>query len=82
MAIYLGITVSVVSMLFGIFLVIEKIRYGQEIAGFATLGFGLFFFAGLQLLFIGLIGEYVGKTYIQTKNRPLYTIDFKKENSK
>lgn len=82
LAIYLGITVSLVSMLFGIYLVIEKIRFGQEIAGFATLGFGLFFFAGLQLLFIGLIGEYVGKTYIQTKNRPLYTIDYKKENSK
>lgn len=79
LAIYLGITVSLVSMLFGIFLVIEKIRYGQEIAGFATLGFGLFFFAGVQLLFIGLIGEYVGKTYIQTKNRPLYTIDFIKK---
>lgn len=81
LAIYLGITVSLVSMLFGVFLVIEKIRYGQEIAGFATLGFGLFFFAGVQLLFIGLIGEYVGKTYIQTKNRPLYTIDFIKKLS-
>jgi glycosyltransferase involved in cell wall biosynthesis len=79
LAIYLGIAVSLISMLFGIFLVIEKIRFGQEIAGFATLGFGLFFFAGLQLLFIGLIGEYVGKTFIQTKNRPLYTIDFKIE---
>jgi glycosyltransferase involved in cell wall biosynthesis len=82
LAIYLGITVSLISMLFGISLVIEKIRFGQEIAGFATLGFGLFFFAGLQLLFIGLIGEYVGKTFIQTKNRPLYTIDFKIEQSK
>ena len=79
LAIYFGSVVSFVSILFGLYLVIEKIRFGQEIAGFATLGFGLFFFAGVQILFIGLIGEYVGKTYIQTKNRPLYTIDYIKD---
>jgi dolichol-phosphate mannosyltransferase len=75
MAIYLGFLVSLISMLFGVFLVIEKIIDGQPIPGFATLGFGMFFFAGIQLLFLGLIGEYVGKTFIQSKNRPIYTID-------
>ena len=73
--IYLGILVSFISILFGIWLIVEKIGFGQPIPGFSTLGFGLFFFAGVQLLFLGIIGEYVGKTYIQTKNRPLYTID-------
>lgn len=79
LAIYFGIIISFVSILFGIWLIIEKIRFGQPIPGFATLGFGLFFFAGVQLLFLGLIGEYVGKTYIQAKNRPLYIIDEIKE---
>ena len=79
LAIYLGIIVSLFSILFGLWLVFEKIRLGQPIPGFATLGFGLFFFSGVQLLFLGLIGEYVGKTYIQTKNRPLYTIDIIKD---
>lgn len=79
LSIFLGIIVSFLSILFGIWLIVEKIRFGQPIPGFATLGFGLFFFAGVQLLFLGLIGEYVGKTYIQTKNRPIYTIDVIKE---
>ena len=79
LAIYFGIIVSFLSILFGIYLVVEKIRFGQPIAGFATLGFGLFFFSGVQLLLVGIIGEYVGKIYIQTKNRPLYIVDVKKE---
>jgi polyisoprenyl-phosphate glycosyltransferase len=73
-AIYFGLLVSLFSMIFGIYLVIEKLIKGQPIPGFATLGFGMFFFSGIQLLFLGLIGEYVGKTFIQVKNRPIYTI--------
>lgn len=75
MAIYFGLFVSFISILFGIYLVVEKIISGQPIPGFATLGFGMFFFSGVQLMFLGLIGEYVGKTFIQSKNRPIYTID-------
>jgi len=74
-AIYTGIIISIFSILFGLFLVIEKIVLGQPIPGFATMGFGMFFMGGIQLLFLGLIGEYVGKTYLQAKNRPIYTID-------
>jgi TM2 domain-containing membrane protein YozV len=74
-AIYTGIIISILSMLFGLFLVIEKMALGQPIPGFATMGFGMFFMGGIQLLFLGLIGEYVGKTYLQAKNRPIYTID-------
>jgi polyisoprenyl-phosphate glycosyltransferase len=81
-AIYTGTVVSLVSMLFGTYLVIEKVVSGQPIPGFATLGFGMFFFSGIQLMFLGLIGEYVGKTFIQSKNRPIYTIDMFLDNTK
>jgi len=74
-AIYLGSMFSGLSILFGIFLLIEKILFGQPIEGFATLGFGLFFLGGIQLLFLGVIGEYIGKIFIQSKKRPLYKID-------
>ncbi|NJK98736.1 MAG: glycosyltransferase [Bacteroidales bacterium] len=89
-AIYVGIFTSIMSILFGTYLIVEKIIMGQPIPGFATLGFGLFFFGGIQLLFLGLIGEYVGKIYLQVKNRPVYVVDkqltngelvSKKENS-
>ncbi len=74
-AIYFGLAVSAFSMLFGLYLVIEKLFRGQPIPGFATMGFGMFFLGGIQILFLGIIGEYVGKTFIQSKNRPIYTID-------
>jgi glycosyltransferase involved in cell wall biosynthesis len=80
MAIYAGIIVSIFSILFGLYLLVEKLILGQPIPGFATLGFGMFFLGGIQLLFLGLIGEYVGKTFIQAKKRPLYTIDYQLSN--
>jgi glycosyltransferase involved in cell wall biosynthesis len=80
MAIYAGIIVSIFSILFGLYLLFEKLILGQPIPGFATLGFGMFFLGGIQLLFLGLIGEYVGKTFIQAKKRPLYTIDYQLSN--
>jgi glycosyltransferase involved in cell wall biosynthesis len=78
MAIYFGLCISTLSILFGFYLVIEKLALGQPIPGFATLGAGLFFLGGIQLLFLGIIGEYIGKTFIQAKNRPLYTVEYKK----
>jgi glycosyltransferase involved in cell wall biosynthesis len=80
MAIYAGVIVSILSILFGMYLLFEKLILGQPIPGFATMGFGMFFLGGIQLLFLGLIGEYVGKTFIQAKKRPLYTIDYKLSN--
>jgi|GEM_PF-1895806 len=74
-AIYIGLAISVLSMIFGLYLVFEKLFRGQPIPGFATMGFGMFFLGGIQILFLGIIGEYVGKTFIQTKHRPIYTID-------
>lgn len=74
-AIYVGLTLAMFSMLFGVFMVFEKVVLGQPIPGLPTMGFGLFFLGGIQIFFLGIIGEYVGKTFIQSKNRPLYTID-------
>jgi polyisoprenyl-phosphate glycosyltransferase len=74
-AIYFGLFISAFSMLFGLYMVIEKLALGQPIPGFATMGFGMFFLGGIQILFLGIIGEYVGKTFIQSKQRPIYTID-------
>jgi polyisoprenyl-phosphate glycosyltransferase len=81
-AIYLGLLLSCLSIIYGFFLIMEKITKGQPIPGFATLGFGLFFLGGIQLFFMGIIGEYIGKMYIETKNRPLYSIDYILENKK
>lgn len=55
-------------------LVLEKIFLGQPIAGFATLGAAIFFFSGIQLLALGIVGEYVGRIFNEVKQRPRYLV--------
>ncbi|MGK7394490.1 MAG: glycosyltransferase family 2 protein [Candidatus Cyclobacteriaceae bacterium M3_2C_046] len=74
-AIYLGLTISLISIGFAALMLIEKIFFHQPIPGFATLSVGLFFMGGMQFMFLGVIGEYLGKTFLESKNRPQYLID-------
>ncbi len=78
-SIYFGLVMSIVSFIYGLYILIEKIFLGQPIAGFATLGAALFFLGGIQLLFLGIIGEYIGKTFMESKKRPQYIIDYIKD---
>ena len=75
-SIYTGFFISVFSFVYGLYIVLEKIFLGQPIPGFPTLAAALFFMGGIQLLFLGILGEYVGKTFIESKNRPQYAIDY------
>lgn len=52
----------------------QKLWMGLPLRGYALLATGLYFFGGVQLFFLGIIGEYVGRTYRETQNRPLYLI--------
>lgn len=75
-SIYTGVLISVFSFAYSLFIVFEKIFFGQPIPGFPTLAAALFFMGGIQLLFLGILGEYVGKTFVESKKRPQYTIDY------
>jgi len=75
-SIYAGLFISFCSFAYASFIIFEKIFFSQPIPGFPTLAAALFFMAGLQLLFLGILGEYVGKTFIESKHRPQYTIDY------
>ncbi len=67
-----GIALSALSMLVALtYLVIKLVRWETFELGLAPLLIGTFFFASVQLLFVGLIGEYVGAIYAQVKGRPL-----------
>ena len=61
-----------------IFVVVRKLIYGDPTTGWASLVCILLFTSGIQLLCIGIIGEYISKTYLETKRRPLYIV--KEEN--
>ena len=71
---YLGIVVSLVSFLFAIFLVVRVLLHGIDVPGYASLMVAVTFLGGLQLIGIGVLGEYLGRTYIESKRRPIFLV--------
>jgi dolichol-phosphate mannosyltransferase len=78
-ALILGIIVCVFSLLMLGWILIQKLFWGIPIEGYALLTGGIFLLGGVQLMMMGVIGEYVGRVYQQAQQRPLYIIA---ENSK
>jgi glycosyltransferase involved in cell wall biosynthesis len=71
----LGIVSIVVSLLYLAFTIIKRFFLGGVPAGFTALLFGIILFSGVQLISLGLIGEYVLRIYDEVRKRPLYIID-------
>lgn len=72
MATYVGLLSSFGSVIYIIFLIIKKLAYGIDVPGYATVITLILFLGGLQLFSLGIIGEYMGRTYIEVKERPIY----------
>ncbi len=70
----LGFGVSLLSIVLAVFYAIKKLTVGLNPPGFATLIVAIFFLAGMQLITIGVIGEYVGRIFEEVKRRPLYVV--------
>lgn len=76
LATFSGLVLSVISLLVSIFYVFMKLLYWNEYnLGFASLIVGLFFFAAVQLFFIGIIGEYIGAIYTRVDKKPLVVVE-------
>lgn len=71
---YLGATVSSISFAFALYLIIKTLVLGVEVPGYASLMVVFLFFSGVQLIGIGVLGEYVGRIFIEVKGRPLYVV--------
>lgn len=71
----MGFVVSALAFLYGLYIVIDTLIFGTDVAGWATVAAGIMFSTGIQLVCIGVIGEYVGRLYEEVKQRPLYLID-------
>ena len=69
-----GIAIAVLGLGFSLFLGIRRLIVGPEVEGVFTLFAILFFFVGLQILALGLIGEYVGRIYQEVRRRPRYVV--------
>jgi glycosyltransferase involved in cell wall biosynthesis len=71
---YVGATISVLAFLYATFLIIRTLVYGVDMPGYASLMVVMLFLGGIQLITLGIIGEYVGRLYRESKGRPLYLV--------
>ena len=72
---YAGIAVSIFAFIYLVFLIIRTIFLGVDLAGYPSMMAVILFLGGVQLLSLGIIGEYVGRIFNETKQRPLYLIE-------
>jgi len=72
---YLGLAAASFAFLFALVVVLKAALYGDRVAGWPTMMAVILFLGGIQLIALGLIGEYLGRLYEESKQRPLYLID-------
>lgn len=71
---YVGITGATFTTLYALVVFIRTLIFGIELPGYASLLIVILFFGSLQLISLGLLGEYIGRIYIESKRRPIYII--------
>lgn len=72
---YAGVLVSFFAFLYMIYLVIRTLLNGSDLAGYPSMMAAILFLGGVQLLSLGIIGEYIGRIFNETKDRPLYFVE-------
>jgi glycosyltransferase involved in cell wall biosynthesis len=70
----IGSVISVGAIAYGLWIALDTFLFGNAVPGWATLSAGLMLFSGIQLLSIGILGEYLGRVYDEVKHRPLYLL--------
>lgn len=68
----IGLLVSLAAVFFGLWVIFETMVFGNQVSGYATVVVSIVFLAGVQLLCLGIIGEYLGRVFDEVKQRPLY----------
>ncbi len=74
-ATYLGVASALVAFAYGSWIILKAILWGDAVAGWPTMMSVILFLGGVQLVALGLIGEYLGRLYEESKQRPLYLVD-------
>lgn len=75
LASYTGLLTAAVAFLYAAWIIYKTLRFGDPVAGYPSLMVAVLFLGGIQLTTIGIIGEYLGRIFNETKRRPLYLID-------
>ena len=72
---YFGLGISFFSFIYAVMIVSKTVLFGIDVPGYASLMVAVLFVGGVQLFFLGLLGEYIGRIYKEVKNRPLYVVE-------
>lgn len=73
-ATYLGFFTASSAFMYMFYIILSKFTFGNEVSGYASIVTIILFFGGLQLIFLGIIGEYIGRIFIEVKARPNYIV--------
>ncbi len=74
LASYIGFATAFFAFVYGAYVVFKTLLFGESVPGYPSLMVAILFIGGVQLLFIGILGEYIGRIYNESKQRPLYFI--------
>jgi polyisoprenyl-phosphate glycosyltransferase len=74
LATYCGVTISGLAFLYALVTIVRTLIFGADVPGFPSLMVSVMFFSGIQLIFLGIIGEYIGRIFAEVKERPLYLV--------
>lgn len=75
LATYLGLLTALIAFVYGVWVILKALFWGDPVAGWPTMMAVILFLGGVQLIALGLIGEYLGRLYEESKQRPLYLVD-------
>ncbi len=71
---YAGFLLALLSFLFGLFIIVKTLVFGIDVPGYASLISVILFMSGIQIISLGVIGEYIGRIFLEVKKRPVYLV--------
>lgn len=71
---YIGALVSLFALGMALIVLLETLLYGNDVPGYATIVISIMFFGGIQIISLGILGEYIGRIFAEVKGRPMYLI--------
>lgn len=74
---YIGGLVALLSLIYMVFIILRTLLFGVSWPGYASIMSAILFFGSIQLISMGILGEYLGRLYIEAKNRPFYIVEYK-----
>lgn len=77
---YIGLVVASLAFIYGAWMILDKLLFGNSVPGYPSLLVSILFLGGIQLIGIGVLGEYIGRIYLESKKRPRYILKKDQEN--